>query len=209
MAFALVSILGPDRVGLVAAVADYLFNAGVNLGDTAFATLGTGADFRAVCELPENTTTDELEKGLGALQELNGAQIQVAPYAFDPTHAESGRVTHRITIGGGDQLGLVARLSEVFRQYEANIVRLEARKVVRRGGRALRHPLCGLDCPRANRPMPCNRHQHGGLPRVVLSRRGKRVLTAAAAMCVSRPRISKGAFAERWPTIRVEVPAAD
>jgi glycine cleavage system transcriptional repressor len=129
MAFALVSILGPDRVGLVAAVADYLFNAGVNLGDTAFATLGTGADFRAVCELPDNTTTGELEQGLGALEELKGAQVQVVPYAFDPTHSESGRVTHRITIGGGDQLGLVARLSEVFRQYEANIVRLEARKL--------------------------------------------------------------------------------
>jgi glycine cleavage system transcriptional repressor len=38
-------------------------------------------------------------------------------------------VTHRITISGGDQLGLVARLAEVFRQYEANIVRLEARKL--------------------------------------------------------------------------------
>src|SRR3954471_19280940 len=113
MAFALVSILGPDRVGLVAAVADYLFNAGVNLGDTTFATLGTGADFRAVCELPESITTGELEGGLTRLRELDGAEIQVIPYAFDPTHSESGRVTHRITIGGGDQLGLVARLSEV------------------------------------------------------------------------------------------------
>jgi glycine cleavage system transcriptional repressor len=129
MAFALVSILGPDRVGLVAAVADYLFNAGVNLGDTTFATLGTGADFRAVCELPESITTGELEGGLTRLRELDGAEIQVIPYAFDPTHSESGRVTHRITIGGGDQLGLVARLSEVFHQYEANIVRLEARKL--------------------------------------------------------------------------------
>jgi len=129
MVFALVSILGPDRVGLVAAVADYLFNVGVNLGDTTFATLGTGADFRAVCELPGNTTPGELEAGLGDLVELDGAQIQVMPYAFDPTHNESGRVTNRITISGGDQLGLVARLSEVFRQYEANIVRLEARKL--------------------------------------------------------------------------------
>jgi glycine cleavage system transcriptional repressor len=129
MTFALVSILGPDRVGLVAAVADYLFNAGVNLGDTTFATLGSGADFRAVCELPASTTTGEIEAGLSRLLELEGAQIQVVPYVFDPTHAESGRVTHRITIGGGDQLGLVARLSEVFRQYEANIVRLEARKL--------------------------------------------------------------------------------
>ena len=51
------------------------------------------------------------------------------PYAFDPSSGPAGNVTHRITISGGDQLGLVARLSEVFKQYEANIVRLEARKL--------------------------------------------------------------------------------
>lgn len=129
MSFALVSILGPDRVGLVAAIADYLFDAGVNLGDTAFATLGAGADFQAVCELPETVATAEIEAGLSSLPELEGAQIRVVPYAFDPQHNEMGRVTHRITISGGDQLGLVARLADVFGQYGANIVRLEARKL--------------------------------------------------------------------------------
>ena len=129
MAFALVSVLGPDRVGLVAAIADYLFSAGVNLGDTAFATLGAGADFQAVCELPESVTTDSIEAGLRRLPELEGAQVQVVPYAFDPHPSEVARVSHRIAISGGDQLGLVARLAEVFRQYGANIVRLEARKL--------------------------------------------------------------------------------
>ncbi|HEX2134423.1 MAG TPA: ACT domain-containing protein [Microvirga sp.] len=129
MAYALVSVLGPDRIGLVAAIADYLFSAGVNLGDTAFATLGTGADFQAVCELPETVTTDSVEAGLASLPELEGAQVRVVPYAFDPHPNELARVTHRITISGGDQLGLVARLAEVFRQYGANIVRLEARKL--------------------------------------------------------------------------------
>jgi glycine cleavage system transcriptional repressor len=47
---ALVSVLGPDRVGLVAAIADHLFNAGVNLRDTTFAALGSGAEFVALCE---------------------------------------------------------------------------------------------------------------------------------------------------------------
>ena len=129
MAFALVSILGPDRVGLVAAVTSHLFNAGVNLGDAAFATLGAGADFHAICELPESTTVEELEAGLRELPELAGAEVRVEPYAFDFIHGESGRVTHRISISGGDQLGLVARLAEVFKQYDANIVRLEARKL--------------------------------------------------------------------------------
>ena len=126
---ALVSVLGPDRVGLVAAIADHLFNAGVNLRDTTFAALGSGAEFVSLCELPAGTAAGDIEAGLKQLPELEGAEIRAVPYAFDPSPGPAGSVTHRITISGGDQLGLVARLAEVFRQYDSNIVRLEARKL--------------------------------------------------------------------------------
>jgi glycine cleavage system transcriptional repressor len=126
---ALVSVLCADRVGLVSAIADHLFDAGVNLRDTIFAALGSGAEFTAVCELPEGLSIDELEAGLRALDVLEDAQVRVVPYSFDPEPGEAGRVTHRIAVSGGDQLGLVARLADVFAQYEANIVRLEARKL--------------------------------------------------------------------------------
>jgi glycine cleavage system transcriptional repressor len=129
MAVALVSILAQDRVGLVSEIADHLFEAGVNLGDTTFAVLGTGAEFTAVCDLPEELTLQTLEQGLTQLPSLASAQVRVVPYTFDPRPDETGRVTHRITISGGDQLGLVARLSHVFAQHGANIARLEARKL--------------------------------------------------------------------------------
>ena len=63
------------------------------------------------------------------LPSLASGQVRVVPYMFDPQPDETGKVTHRITISGGDQLGLVARLSDVFAQHAANIVRLEARKL--------------------------------------------------------------------------------
>ncbi|SCX89277.1 glycine cleavage system protein R [Microvirga guangxiensis] len=126
---ALVSVLGPDRVGLVAAIAEHLFNIGVNLRDTTFAALGSGAEFVAICELPTGLEALEVEEGLKGLPELEGAEVRAVPYAFDPSPGPAGSITHRITISGGDQLGLVARLAEVFKQYDANIVRLEARKL--------------------------------------------------------------------------------
>jgi len=129
VALALVSVLAHDRVGLVSEIADHLFEAGVNLGDTTFAVLGTGAEFTAVCELPSGLTLEALEQGLTQLPSLASAQVRVVSYEFDPKPDETGKVTHRITISGGDQLGLVARLSQVFAQYGANIVRLEARKL--------------------------------------------------------------------------------
>jgi glycine cleavage system transcriptional repressor len=126
---ALVSVLCADRVGLVSAIADHLFDAGVNLRDTTFAALGSGAEFTSVCELPDGLSVEALERGLVGLAELENAQVRVVPYSFDPNPAETGRVTHRIAVSGGDQLGLVARLADVFAQYDANIVRLEARKL--------------------------------------------------------------------------------
>jgi glycine cleavage system transcriptional repressor len=126
---ALVSVLAPDRIGLVAAIADYLFGVGVNLRDASFAALGTGAEFAAVCDLSPTLTHEELETGLKSLPELAEAQVRVAPYLYKPDPAAQTRVTHRINVSGGDQLGLVARLADIFAQYEANIVRLEARKL--------------------------------------------------------------------------------
>lgn len=126
---ALVSVLGPDRVGLVAAVADSLFNAGVNLRDTTFAALGSGAEFVAICELPPDVAAADIEAGLRLLPELEGAEVRAVPYAFDPSPGPAASVTHRITVSGGDQMGLVARFADVFKQYGANIVRLEARKL--------------------------------------------------------------------------------
>lgn len=131
---ALISIFCPDRVGLVSAIADHLFSAGVNLRDTSFAVLGAGAEFTAVCELPDGLAVRDLEAGLRRLDELREAEIRVVPFTFDPRPGPMGRITHRVEISGGDQLGLIARLSEIFTQYGANIVRLEAQKIPDVGG---------------------------------------------------------------------------
>src|SRR5215204_5331278 len=129
MTVAFVSILAQDRVGLVSEIADHLFEAGANLGDATFALLGTGAEFSAICELPSHLSVEILEQDLLRLPTLAAAQVRVVPYMFEPRPDQTGKVTHRITISGGDQLGLVARLSDVFAQHAANIVRLEARKL--------------------------------------------------------------------------------
>ncbi|MCW2248761.1 glycine cleavage system transcriptional repressor [Azospirillum fermentarium] len=123
---ALVSVLGPDRVGLVSAVTGALFEQGVNLRDVSFAALGQGADFSAVCELPDGLTVAALTDSLSALTELDGARLTVTPFTYDPNPGPLGLVTHRIEVSGGDQPGLIARLSEIFTQSTANIVRLEA-----------------------------------------------------------------------------------
>jgi glycine cleavage system transcriptional repressor len=125
----LVSILCQDRVGLVSTVAGCLFDLGINLGDATFAAMGRGAEFRALCEMPDHLSSSDLEAALRALPELHGAQVSVIRYGFDLAHGPANRITHRIEVGGGDQPGLIARLSEIFMQFDANIVRLDAQKL--------------------------------------------------------------------------------
>lgn len=127
---AIISSVGPDRVGIVAVLTGHLFSLGANLRDVSFASLGARAEFSALCELPDGVTAEELQPNLAALPDLAGSRIAVLAYGFDQ-HSSTlpNRVTHRIVIGGGDQPGLIARLSEIISQHHANIVRLEAQNL--------------------------------------------------------------------------------
>lgn len=123
---ALITVLCPDRPGLVAAITSCLFDLGGNLGDTSFAVLGAGAELTSVCELPDGVTLDTAEAALRRLPELEGAELSVRRFEMDPTHGPTGEVTHQIVISGGDQPGLVARICETLVEYRANIVTLNA-----------------------------------------------------------------------------------
>jgi glycine cleavage system transcriptional repressor len=126
----LVTVLSSDKTGLVSVISGCLFDLGINLGSTSFTVLGSGAKFTAVCEAGTDVSKNTLEDALNALPELDGAEVQVADFAFSPDLPANAEITHRITIQGGDHPGLVARLSEVFNEFDANIVRLNADRLV-------------------------------------------------------------------------------
>lgn len=133
MSTVLISVFCPDRTGLVAAITGRLFETGADLGDTSFAVLGSGAEFTSVCDLPADVTAAEIEADLAALPELVGARVSARPYELEAQHGPLGRTTHRVTVSGGDRPGLVARLTEVFGEFNANIVRMDAQRMPDQG----------------------------------------------------------------------------
>ncbi len=129
---ALISIICEDYAGLIAEVTGHMFDLGVNLGDTTFAVLGGAAEFTSVCELSPGIDLAAVEKDLRTLPGLARqarAKISVTPFGFHPVHSDSARITHRIEITGEDSPGLLARMSEVFVGYGANIVRLNSERI--------------------------------------------------------------------------------
>lgn len=126
---ALISIICEDRTGLISAITGRLFDLGVNLGDTTFAVLGGGAEFTTICELPSDVSFEEVQRDLAGLPLLQGAKLTVSPFSYEAVHGPSAKITHRIEIHGEDSPGLIARLSEVFVEYGANIVRLNSARI--------------------------------------------------------------------------------
>lgn len=126
---ALVFIIGPDNVGVVSSISSRLFDLGANIGDTSFAVLSGGAEFTAICEFSTEMDLETLNTELKALPELKDSEIKVSEFDFSAQHPASETITHTINVSGGDSPGLMARLCEVFEQFDANIVRLNSERV--------------------------------------------------------------------------------
>lgn len=122
----LVTLSCPDRSGLVAAIASRLFDLGANLRDTTFAVYGTEAEFTSLVAMPAHVSADTVAGQLRALDEAPGATVSVEPFRYPAERGLTGHVTHVITVSGGDQPGLIARIAEVFGEFGANIVHLQA-----------------------------------------------------------------------------------
>jgi len=133
-----VSVLCPDRIGLVAAVTGHLFDLGADLDETTFSVLGGNAEFATVCELPDEVSPEIVKTQLSALSELEGAALTVTRIEANSGAPQGERATHRIILSGGDRPGLIARLCEVFIQFNANIVHLNAGKHRRSGAEIFR-----------------------------------------------------------------------
>ncbi len=125
----LISIAGGDSVGVVASVSGYLFEIGANLADTAYAVLGRGYEFSCVVTFDNVTTVEELQSGLQSLEILSGARMTVTPFPFDLDRDDTGSISHIIEVSAGDRPGLVACVSEVLGDFNANIVRMNSRRV--------------------------------------------------------------------------------
>jgi len=130
---ALLSVFSKDRVGLISLVTGHLFDKGINLEDTTFAVLGKGGEFTSVIDIPADLSEKALIDELHSLDGMENADIDVRRFSFGNVDTPPTEVTHHIHCEGPDQPGVLARLSEVFIDFDANIVRLKSDQVEQNG----------------------------------------------------------------------------
>lgn len=124
---AILSILGRDRPGIVAAVARVLFDQNCNIENVSQTMLQTEFAGIFIVSLPNGMTPDDLQRELDARLAPIGLTVLTKPCdhgeeACAPAACEPFVITSR----GPDRKGLVAHISGVIARYGVNITNLQA-----------------------------------------------------------------------------------
>ena len=114
---AIVTVLCPDKTGLVSSITGLLWELGANLTDTSFAVLGSGADFSAICELPPGVEVSDIEQALAALG--------VNSFASDEPPSKKAKVEKLVDI----QLQMRKAQKEVDKAFDKELIEASTKSV--------------------------------------------------------------------------------
>ena len=125
---AVISGIGPDQPGIVAAISDILFRYGCNIEDSTMTLL---ADEFAVILLisAENLPMDALKTEFSNLEERLDLLLVIKPV---PPSAETAKMgakkpePYMISVAGNDRTGITWRVSQLLAELGINILDLNA-----------------------------------------------------------------------------------
>lgn len=127
MSKAILSIVGQDRPGIVAAVSKVLFQQDCNIENVSQTTLQFVFAGIFIVSMPGDLPVESLHKNLNAEMAPLGLDVHIT--MLEPTAAPvlplQGEA-YIITTKGPDRKGLVAGISEVIARFEGNITNLQA-----------------------------------------------------------------------------------
>jgi glycine cleavage system transcriptional repressor len=124
---AIVSVLGHDRPGIVAAVTAILFDLNCNIENVSQTILQTEFSGSFIVTMPQNLSLEDLqERFIGDLAPME-LHVHIEPLK-EKEKALSTQASEPfvITTKGPDRLGLVAGISAVIAGYGVNITNLQA-----------------------------------------------------------------------------------
>ena len=115
-----ITVIGPDRTGIVADVAEALAGVGANLTDSTMTRLRGHFTMTLICTGP---TADDVEKALEPMTGVVTTVRRVEPEADTATAGEP----YLVSVHGADRLGIVAAVTRVVAEGGGNITDLSTR----------------------------------------------------------------------------------
>ena len=145
MAHFAVSAVGKDRPGIVAAIADALFDLEGNVEDSRMTILRGHFAVMLIVSLPEGRERGELQTRLAPVGEELGLEALTVS-SVDELDAAAASPTHVITVYGADHPGIVRSVATALAGREVNITDLQT-KLSAAGERALYVMLLEVEIP--------------------------------------------------------------
>jgi glycine cleavage system transcriptional repressor len=123
----IITVIGPDKPGIIASVSETLFRQGCNIENISQTTLQS--QFAGICvvSLPEGLSPDALSQAMKNELGGKGLQIHITSLEGDDSDAVPD-ITEPFIISscGPDRKGLVARVSRLIADAGVNISNLKA-----------------------------------------------------------------------------------
>jgi len=132
----ILSAIGRDRPGLVAELAQLIYDADANLEDSRMTILGTDFAVILLCSSSSPDSFDRIATGAKRLERDHGLTILIRSLegAPRPPVPAPGTRLYRVTAMGEDRAGIVASICGVLARYGVNVAELSTRSRPGPGG---------------------------------------------------------------------------
>ncbi|MEN6439377.1 MAG: ACT domain-containing protein [Syntrophobacter sp.] len=127
----IISVLGHDRPGVIAAVSEVLFGSGCNIEDVSQTILQTEFAGVFIASIPPSVEPDDLHRRLAEKLDPMGLSVLLRRMEATGVWRAPPSEPFVITTFGPDRPGLVAGVTELLAHFRVNISNLKA---VFRGG---------------------------------------------------------------------------
>ena len=123
-----VSVVGADRPGIVAGVAEALYRLGCNIADSSCAMLAGEFAMILIVSHPKPFTKTHLIEELKPVSDRLGMTISVRHLSLgEEQRAETAGEICQVTVYGADQLGIVYRVTSALAARRINIMDLQTK----------------------------------------------------------------------------------
>lgn len=122
--YIVISGLGPDRPGIVAATTRYLTEHGANVEDSRAAVLGGEFGLLVLASGPPEAM-DRVTSSLAALEDTTGLAFVARPTMSPEEHRRARALPYRVEANALDHEGIVHAITDVLYKAGINIVSLE------------------------------------------------------------------------------------
>jgi len=127
--FAMLAAFGQDRPGIVAAVAEGLFQLHCNIEDTCMTRLREEFTMMVMVRLPSDLPADQLASRMAAFTDPLGLTVLCREVPRQTVASPTDAPTYMLSVYGADRTGIVAKVARVVADHGGNITDMNTRVI--------------------------------------------------------------------------------